>query len=114
MSPTNRAQARPIVDAESAAFAIAEILKTHLDWFLSADGGSPLAVNTDELDLSIAHARLLFSAWTENGSRTWRINSWNWSGEKLSLAASRRFGAEKSNLELVPRASAKALVATIS
>jgi hypothetical protein len=114
MPPANRSQLRPIVDAESDARVIAEILKTHDDWFLSVDGRSPLALDVDELDLSAAHGRLLFSSWTETGSQTWRIAAWDWSGEKLSLEASRRFGAEKAIVELVPRASAKALVVTIT
>src|SRR2546423_2112702 len=114
MPPANRSQARKIIDAESDVRAIRDILGTHHDWFVSLDGRSPLDLNTDEFDLSVAHGRLLFSSWTETGSRTWRISAWSSSGEKLLLHASRRFGAENVNLELVPRASAQALVASIT
>src|SRR5207302_5548319 len=48
------------------------------------------------------------------GSRSWRITAWSWTGEKLLLEASRRMGAEVAKLELVPRASAKAIVASIA
>src|SRR5207302_622708 len=50
----------------------------------------------------------------ETGSHSWRITAWNWTGEKLLLEASRRMGAEVAKLELVPRASAKAIVASIA
>lgn len=114
MPPANRSQVSKIIEPESDVRAIREILGTHHDWFVAIDGCSPLAINADELDLSLAHGRMLFSSWTETLSHTWRISAWNWSGEKLLLHASRRFGAEKANLELVPRASAKALMASIT
>ena len=99
---------------ESANRAIRELLDTHSEWFLTQDGAAPLALNSTEFDLSIAHRRLIFSSWTETGSRTWRVTAWSWTGEKLLLEASRRLGAEVAKLELVPRASAKAIVASIA
>src|SRR5258707_1165542 len=86
----------------------------HSEWFLAQNGGAPLAVDCAELDFSIAHRRLIFSSWTESGFRSWRITAWNWTGEKLVLAASRRMGAEQGTLEMVPRASARAIVAGIA
>jgi capsular exopolysaccharide synthesis family protein len=81
---------------------------------MSEDGRGPVEVNRTEFDFSYAHGRLLFSSWTERGSRVWRINEWSLSGDKLVLQASRRLGAECTTIELVPRASAKALVAGIA
>src|SRR5438876_4623192 len=99
---------------ESANRAIRELLNAHSEWFLAQDGAAPLALNSTEFDFSIAHRRLIFSSWTETGSRSWRVKAWNWTGEKLLLEASRRMGAEVAKLELVPRASAKAIVASIT
>src|SRR5439155_24972950 len=42
------------------------------------------------------------------------VTDWNQGGEKLVLDVSRRMGAEAATIELVPRASAKALVAKIA
>jgi hypothetical protein len=84
------------------------------EWFMSEDGRGPVEVNKTEFDFSVAHGRLIFSCWTEQGSRAWRINRWNLSGDKLLFQASRRLGAEVTTIELVPRASAKALVASIA
>jgi len=99
---------------ESARCAIHEQLQAHGDWFFTREDGAPLALSRDEIDFSIAHGRLIFSCWTEAGSRSWRIAAWSWTGDKLLLKASRRMGAEVATLELVPRASAKAIVMSIA
>ena len=99
---------------EDAKRSINELLAMHSEWFLAQNGGAPLAVDCAELDFSIAQRRLIFSSWTESGFRSWRITAWNWTGEKLMLAASRRMGAEQGTLEMVPRASARAIVAGIA
>ena len=107
-------QVKDVPAIESANRAIRELLNAHSEWFLAQDGAAPLALNSTEFDFSIAHRRLIFSSWTETGSRSWRVKAWNWTGEKLLLEASRRMGAEVAKLELVPRASAKAIVASIT
>src|SRR5437016_600679 len=102
----------PLSDAtvvENAKRSIDALLGVQNEWFLAQDGGAPLAIGGAEFDFSIAHRRLIFSSWTESGFRSWRITAWNWTGEKLVLAASRRMGAEQGTIELVPRASARAI-----
>ena len=114
MSPANPAQ---FVDAPSLNHNLLELLEfvqPHAEWFISEDGRLPLEVNRNEFDFSVAHGRLIFSCWTQRGARAWRVTEWHRSGEKLVLQVSRRMGAEVATLELVPRASAKALVATIA
>lgn len=92
---------------------IAAILQQHPEWlFVSKESGSRLLLRS-EIDVSVAHDRLLLSCWTENGSRTWCILDWQWNGRTLVLNASRRMGAERTRLELAPRATATALAATI-
>src|SRR6266436_3527430 len=107
-------QAKDLAAVESADHAIRELLTVHAEWFFMQDGGAPLALANSEFDFFIAHRRLIFSSWTETGSRSWRITAWEWTGEKLLLQASRRMGADVATLELVPRASAKAIVASIA
>src|SRR5258706_6179671 len=103
--------ARAVDDAKRA---IDELVRVHNEWFLAQGGGAPLAIASGEFDFSIDHRRLIFSSWTETGFRSWRVTAWNWTGEKLVMETSRRMGAEKSRLELVPRASARAIVAGIA
>src|SRR6266576_2032439 len=114
MSPANPAQ---FVDAASLNHNLLELLEfvqPHAEWFISEDGRLPLEVNRNEFDFSVAHGRLIFSCWTHQGARAWRVTDWNRSDEKLVLQVSRRMGAEVATIELVPRASARALVATIA
>lgn len=103
-----------VVAIESAQRAIREHVSAHSDWFFAPEGSAPLALGRDEFDFSVAHRRLIFSCWTESGSRSWRVTAWNLTGDKLLLKASRRMGADTAMLELVPRASAKAIVAGIA
>jgi hypothetical protein len=114
MSPANRSQITPVVSSEADERAIREIVSKHHEWFIRENGGAPLEINDNEFDFSIAQQRLIFSCWTEKGSRMWRVSAWNWTGERLVLQASRRMGAAAATIELVPRASAKAIVASIA
>ena len=100
-------------DVEGDETSIREIINAHHDWFMSIDGRSPINLTTDEFEFSASPGRLIFSCWTETGSRAWRVKSWHWKGDKLSVQASRRMGAEEVMIELIPRASAKAIVAGI-
>ena len=97
-----------------AAQLICEIIAAHSEWFLTQNDGAPLAILRDEFDFSAAHGRLIFSSWTEHGSQTWRIAGWNWKSERLRLEATRGMGRETARLELIPRASARAVLASIA
>lgn len=114
MAPANHANVVNPASITNAERELRELVSDQSEWFMSEDGRGPVEVNRTEFDFSVAHGRLIFSCWTERGSRTWRITAWNWSGDKLQLQASRRMGAEVSTIELVPRASARALVASIA
>jgi len=109
--PQTTNQIGPVTDAERL---IREILDAHSEWLLTQNGGAPIAILRDEFDFSAAHGRLIFSSWTEHGSQTWRIAGWNWKSERLLLEATRGMGRESARLELVPRASAKAVIASIA
>src|SRR5215831_93875 len=114
MSPANRPTWKSGQSPEGATRELNHFADAHPDWFLSPDGHIPLELNRREFDFSMAHGRLIFSSWTEQGSRNWHISDWQISGDKLVLRASRRMGAEVATIELAPRASAKALVASIA
>jgi len=102
---------------EAARSKIAELLNAHVEWFFTLEDGTAAgkteALNRNELDIAVAHARLLLTCWTEQGSRAWKIFAWEWTGEKLVLQASRRMGAERPLIELVPRAAASAIALTV-
>lgn len=98
---------------EAARAFITDLFQSHVEWFLTIADADSQALNRRELDIFIAQGRLLLSCWTEKGTRSWKIFSWEWTGEKLVLEASRRMGAERPVIELVPRASAKAIALTV-
>src|SRR5882724_1067655 len=114
MSPANPTQSVNAGSVNRDELELLEFVHPHAEWFISEDGRLPLEVNRAEFDFYVAHGRLIFSCWTQRGARAWRVTDWNRSGEKLVLQVSRRMGAEVATLKLVPRASAKALVATIA
>jgi hypothetical protein len=98
---------------EAARSKIAELLAAHAEWFCILSHGDTRALSRRELDVAIAFGRLILSSWTEQGSRSWKIFAWEWTGEKLLLQASRRMGAERPLIELVPRAAASAIALTV-
>jgi hypothetical protein len=114
MSLTNPATTVNPAAITNAGRELNELVADQPEWFISEDGRGPVEVNRTEFDFSVVHGRLIFSCWTEQGSRAWHITAWNWSGDKLSLQASRRMGAEVTTIALVPRASARALSASIA
>lgn len=98
---------------EAARQQIAELFETHFEWFHTTDGGNSQALKKTELDISVSHGKLVLSCWTENGTRSWKIRDWLWTGEKLVLQGSRCMGAERPLIELIPRAAASAIAATV-
>jgi hypothetical protein len=100
-------------EVESAWRHVTELIRVHPEWFCSQGPAEAYALRRDEIDLNISQERLILSCWTEKGSKSWRILGWQWDGGALTLQASRRMGADQSLIELVPRASAKAVAATI-
>jgi len=102
-----------LASVEAARQQIAALFRQHAEWFCTAGRGDTYALRREEMDFSVAHGRLMLSCWTEQGSRSWRILGWEWNGQMLLLQASRRLGAELPLIELVPRAPALAVAATI-
>ncbi|MGH9928709.1 MAG: hypothetical protein ACREA9_05695 [Pyrinomonadaceae bacterium] len=98
---------------EAARSQIADFLTTHAEWFWTLNGGDSQPLGRNELEIAVAYGRLILTSWTEKGSRTWRVFDWELTGEKLTLRASRRMGAERPVIELVPRAVASAIALTV-
>ena len=98
---------------ESARQHIAALIREHAEWFCTQSANETYALRRNEIDVAISQGRLILSCWTEKGSRSWRILAWSWNCQTLSLQTSRKMGAEQLLIELVPRASAKAVGAII-
>src|SRR2546423_15688568 len=101
-------------DIREAARRISDLIEAHAEWFFVQDRGARVSVRKSEVDFSVAHNRLIFSCWTERGTQVWRVTGWEIFGEKLRLEASRRTGAERATLELIPRASVASISETVT
>ena len=99
--------------AGTALHRIKQFFNDHVEWFYTLSDGNAHAVRRQELDVALDHGKLILSCWTEQGQRSWHIRAWEWSGDKLLLEASRRMGAERPLIEIVPRASASSIAATV-
>jgi hypothetical protein len=92
---------------EAARRLIAKALDAHGEWFVREGPRGRVAaeLKRGEWELRSAARALVFSYWGASGLRVWRIAAWGRAGEHLRLEASRRMGAERATLELIPRAS---------
>ena len=97
----------------SAYQLIRTLFAQHAEWFCVAGQSEAYALRRSEMEIWISSERLMLSCWTERGTRTWRILGWQWNGQILTLQASRKMGAERPLIELIPRASAAAIASTI-
>lgn len=98
---------------EAARWMIAEHLQSHAEWFCTFDGEKTQSLNRSELQIDVAHGRLFLTCWTEKGTRPLRIFSWQIVGEKLLFQTTRRRGARRPLIELVPRSAATAIALTV-
>ncbi len=98
---------------ELARSTIAEQLQSHAEWFCTFNGEKTQPLNRSELEIGIAHGRLFLTCWTEKGTRPLRIFSWQIVGEKLLFQTTRRLGAARPLIELVPRSAATAIALTV-
>lgn len=106
-------------ELETVARRINELIQAHAEWFYTSSIDATtttahLSLRRSEIDLRVAQGRLIFSCWTEKGMRSWRVHAWEWTTAKLLLEATRRAGAERALIELIPRVSTKIINATIS
>jgi hypothetical protein len=98
-------------DREEAASRLRELLGARGEWFCAESRAgrerAPFALRTGEWEIRDGGNALHFSCWTDAGARTWRVAAWECVGGRVRLRVTRRMGAERSTLELVPRASAR-------
>src|SRR5918998_1249473 len=96
-------------EREDARRRLTELLDSRVEWFCAESREAACtALGRGQWEIEAAHGALHFSYRTERGAqRVWRVEGWEWTGERLRLRATRRMGAERALLELVPRASVR-------
>src|SRR6185369_3223012 len=58
---------------EFACRQIAELFSAHAEWLFVPSEGGAQSLRRDELEIAIAHGKLVFSCWTETGNRCWHV-----------------------------------------
>jgi hypothetical protein len=103
-------------EREEARRRIASILDARGEWFCAETReGASVPLGRDEWEIETERDALHFSYRTERGVlRVWRVVGWEWTGACLRLSAARRMGAERTVLELIPRASVAEGVAQVT
>lgn len=92
-------------EAEEARRRIAARLEAEGELFLrEGRARRRVELRAGEWELSSNASSLVFSYWGDAGVRAWRVCAWRFDGDVLLLEATRRAGAERATLELVPRA----------
>lgn len=103
-------------EREAAQREIAALLAARGEWFCSEAGrlrSAPTTVRAVEWEVRLSAGGVHFSFWSDVGLRVWRVAAWEWTGERLVIEATRRAGAERAMLELVPRSSIQAGLAVL-
>jgi hypothetical protein len=109
-------------DREGAHAGLRDLLGSRAEWLCSEErtsrgggraAGATACVRRGEWELRLAGGALHFSFWSDAGLSVWRVAGWELAGDKLTLAVTRRGGAERARLELVPRASAREAAAEL-
>lgn len=93
-----------------------ELIDAHEEWFYARveGGGSPSSLRKGEIDFRITHGSLMLTCLSDEGTNVWRIRGWECTQDKLTLEATRRMGAERATLELIPRASVGSIISLVS
>ena len=96
----------------SAYREIATLLREYAEWLFVADRVTE-SLRREEIDVVVVGERLMFSCWTEKGTRLWRVMAWDWNGHSLELEVSRKLRGEALLIKLIPRTAARAMTAAI-
>lgn len=100
-------------EINNAQTSVSQLILRYAEWFCTFQKGEAQALRRDEMVLEVMQERLVLTCWSERGVRSWRILAWSWDGQALLLRASRKMGSELPLIEMIPRASAASIAATI-
>lgn len=103
-----------VVEAVYEAHRLREIVDAHAEWLYVRDHRRLASLRRSEVELSVAHGRLIFNCVSDAGAELWRVVAWRWTGERLLLEARKGAGRESALLELIPRVSFSRLLEDVS
>jgi hypothetical protein len=101
-------------NASTTAAELAAVFTQHGEWiYTEPRRETTRSLSRREIEVKADRNRVWLTCFGEFGSEHWRVQSWEWSGEKLTVQAERRAGAVRAKLVFLPRATAAAALAVI-
>lgn len=101
------------MNLENALTEIARFLDSKNEWLLNHSSGKTFALERSEIEISLAHNKIIFAFLDEKGFQIWRVTDFKVEKEKITLDLTRNFEKERERIRLVPRVSASELSETI-
>ncbi|MER3428562.1 MAG: hypothetical protein C4334_10765 [Pyrinomonas sp.] len=98
---------------QSGETELSAALGEHREWICTDSRGASVSLRAGDWNVFIEYGRLFFSYWTSKGTLVWRVVTYRRNGSSLVLEVARLSGAERTRLELVPRAAAQTAVACV-
>ncbi len=91
---------------------IREVLAAHHEWLLVRETGRTFPLTNPEIEITVECDKTLIGFIGDDGFHDWRLHSFEFDGNELTLSLSREFGKRES-MRLVPRIAASTLTAEV-
>jgi hypothetical protein len=97
----------PLISSEdptTSTHRLQSLLEAYTEWHcIEERTGRLINLCRDDWELKLSHGRLMLQYCGDKGIQIWQVIRWEWNGTKLIIDASKRMGAERAKLELIPR-----------
>jgi hypothetical protein len=92
-----------------------ELIDAREEWiYATSNNSTTSALRRSEIEFRAARNSLSLKCLSDEGTVVWRINGWEWTGERLLLDAHRGTARDRVLVELIPRASVDSINAVVS
>lgn len=96
-------------EIENSRREIRAFLDSQTEWLLQYKFGKSFPLKSGEIDIEIAHNKILFGFLDDKGFQTWRVRKFEIKTGKIFLDLTRNFEKESAEIVLISRVSAKDL-----
>src|SRR5690606_7997641 len=93
--------------------SLSELVATHFEWLAVYSEGRTFPLRVDEIEIDQSPDRTLIGMHGERGFRTWRVHDIGCEDGEILLSLSRRLGAVRQTVRLIPRTSAAELAGEV-
>jgi hypothetical protein len=98
-----------------AVMHLRDLINAREEWiYATSINSATSALRRSEIEFRAAQSSLSLKCLSDEGTTVWRINGWEWTGERLLLDATRGIARDRVLVELIPRASVDSINAVVS